>query len=238
MVLGCKKFWRNLALHHSSQDTKPSTIAQTYDYNVCSSLISLIENELHFSETRKRLLPFITRALYQYGLNGYYQPDEVLNESFLLFIKRFFDQYELDSYYQTHEVLNKSFLRVEMRKRIENIPNIEAWFRGTAFNIIRQYARKRSRETLIPNEIYEEIPDLNSNSNAEDIEEYKPLREAFLQLPTEKQELLSLRFVRGLSWNEIADFYRERGEKVSAATLRKRHQRALNTLRQLVLSYE
>lgn len=181
-----------------------------------SSLIPLAENELNFFAIRERLIPFIRIILRRFLLDGYYQPDDVLNEC---------------------------FLRLKSKKPIKNIPNTEAWLRVTAYHIIREYSRKRKRETLIPNEMYEEIPDLNSNSYVESLEEYEHLREeyehlreAFLQLPTDKQELLSLHLVRGLSWNEIADFYRERGEEVSAATLRKRHQRVLNVLRELVLA--
>ena len=172
-----------------------------------SSLIPLTKKELDFVAIRERVIPFIRIRLRQFGLDGYYQPDDVLNTS---------------------------FLRLERKKPIEG--NIEAWLRITAYNIIREYSRKRQRETPMPNEMYEKITDLNSNSDAEGLEKYGYLREAFLQLPTEKQELLSLRFVRGLSWNEIVDFYRERGEELSAATLRKRHQRALKALQELVLA--
>ncbi|NET56134.1 MAG: sigma-70 family RNA polymerase sigma factor [Symploca sp. SIO2E6] len=77
--------------------------------------------------------------------------------------------------------------------------------------------------------------DCNSNINADNQEESVHLHEALLQLPTEKRKLLSLRIVDDLSWKEIADYYRERGEKISAATLRKRHQRALNSLRELYI---
>ncbi len=162
-----------------------------------------------------------------------------MEKSLIPFIQRTLRQFQLDSYYQPNDVLNEAFLRLKKKQEIEDISNIHGWLKGTAWNIIREYSRKRQRETLMPNEMYEEISDLNSNSYAESLEEYEHLREvreAFLQLPTEKQELLSLRFVRGLSWNEIADYYRERGEKTSAVTLRKRHERAINALRKQFLA--
>ncbi len=55
------------------------------------------------------------------------------------------------------------------------------------------------------------------------------------KLPEDKQELLELRIVQELSWNEVVSYYAAQGKDVKVATLRKRGERALEELRQAVL---
>ena len=193
------------------------------------------EKEVEFIAIRKELIPYIKRRLRQYKLDDYYQPDDVFNDCFL----RLSCQYELDDYYQPYYSFNHRFLQLGVKKKsIKDIRNIPAWFRETAYNVIREYHRKLSRESLCPNEIFDKISDFKSNEYAENLENYNYLYEAFIKLPLEKRELLILRIVEGLSWKEIAVFYSEKGEEVNVTLLRQRKRRALITLRMLIYSSE
>lgn len=61
-------------------------------------------------------------------------------------------------------------------------------------------------------------------------DQFTRLREA---LEPDEQTLLFLRVDQGLSWNEVADVLAEDGERVDAAALRKRFERAKARLRKL-----
>ena len=132
-------------------------------------------------------------------------------------------------------------------KKKEEIPNVEAWMKLTALNCIRELNRQEYPVTAlrkIPHDPsdFETDPKLLKSmmSNSEDItdlesENRSQVRKAMSKLPSYKRELLELRIVQGLSWNEIANHYISQGKSVKVATLRKRKERALEELRGVFL---
>ena len=154
---------------------------------------------------------FILAKLRSVGLERHYNPDDILNECLLRWYKA-----------------------VENGK---SIPSLAGWMRVTAFNVISELSRETKRAnpydpSLLENLLADAVDE--AGSEGED-DPQLVVRKALNALSDDKRELLELRFFHNLSWNEIADHFKVRGEKVSVPTLRKRGQRAVEELRKVVL---
>jgi len=129
-----------------------------------------------------------------------------------------------------HECLIRWYKAVESGK---SIPVLDGWMRLTSLNIVRELRRKSDKDNLYePNILAELVAEIPSS---EDDEQWSLVRRALQALPEKNQELLELRFFRNLSWDEVAIFYGNRGEMVSAVAARKRGERALKDLRRVFL---
>ncbi|WP_036489762.1 RNA polymerase sigma factor [Myxosarcina sp. GI1] len=163
------------------------------------------------------------------------------------FIKRSLRQFKLDGQLQESDILLDSYLRV--RKKIESgesIQNMPAYLNRVAFNIIREKSKKQKKSEdlhirLINNE--HGHPDTTSETDGSDSYQITSLLKALEELKSEDFELIQLRIVKGLSWNEISDYLNssqdnENQKKLSTRTLRKRGERALKRLREAYFSVE
>lgn len=159
--------------------------------------------------------------------------------NFLGFIEARLWQFNLVSRYQASDVLRDTYLIA--RKKIingEDIKNLESWLRSIAFNVIRNF---RKKETRIENQILKLIEnglccdEASSESNIEneyiDPVKQKALAKIWETLSEDDQNILNLRILQNLSWKEIGPIY-----EISAATARKRGQRALDRLREKFFS--
>ena len=157
-------------------------------------------------------------------------------------------QFNMAKNYKSDEIIMEVLTRYDKKvKKKEEIPNVEAWMKLTALNCIRELNRQEYPVTAfkkIPHDPldFETDPKLVKSmmSNGEDItdlesENMSQVRKAMSKLPSYKRELLELRIVRDLSWNEIANHYISKGKNVKVATLRKRKERALEELRGVFL---
>jgi DNA-directed RNA polymerase specialized sigma24 family protein len=165
------------------------------------------------------------------------------SQKLLLFIKRTLRQFNLDHQLHESEIVIEAYVRthkkIEAGEIIENIPS---WLNGVSFNIIREHSRKAVKSKILPSKIYTESFSYSEiDSPLVDSQEIESLLAAWKQLKPEEVELLILRHVRCLSWQEISDYLEQKeGEttkKRSVVSLRKKGERALARLKQKYFSY-
>lgn len=163
------------------------------------------------------------------------------------FIKRSLRQFKLDGQLQESDILLDTYLRV--RKKIESgeyIQNMPAYLNRVAFNIIREKSKKQKKsEDLHIRLINNGHGHANTTLGTDNSDSYQItiLIKALEELTSENFELIQLRIIKGLSWNQISDYINssqddENKKKVSASALRKRGERALKSLREAYFSVE
>ncbi|TBR56655.1 hypothetical protein B4U84_28870 [Westiellopsis prolifica IICB1] len=159
-------------------------------------------------------------------------------------------QFNMTNNYSPDVIIIETISRWDRNtKKGKQVPNVEAWMKLTALNCIRELHRQDHSATaswkvnLCDPSTFETNPSLlkaviaKSESSIEDEGEdrWQQVREAMSKLPEDKRELLELRIVQELSWNEVAGYYASQGKDVKVATLRKRGERALEELREALL---
>lgn len=164
-------------------------------------------------------------------------------------------QFKMISNYSPDNIIIETIWRWDRKtKKGESIPNIEAWMKSTAFNCIRELNRQdksataSKRVNLCDPSTFETNPFLLKAVTAASVDNIKHIdnedidndkwrrtREAMSKLPKDKRELLELRIIQNLSWDEVSSHYATEGKNIKVATLRKRGERALEELRQAVL---
>lgn len=159
-------------------------------------------------------------------------------------------QFNMINNYSPDDIIIDTISRWNKKtKKGEQVPNVEAWMKLTALNCIRELYRQDHRVTvsmrvnLHDPSTFETNPSLlqaviaASETNIEDEGEdrWQQVREVMSKLPEDKRELLELRVVEELSWNEVGSRYAAQGKNVKVATLRKRGERALEELREALL---
>lgn len=144
-------------------------------------------------------------------------------------------QHRLHSYHSVDEVINECLIRyVKAKKQKKTIHNLDAWLRLTAHNCIRELSRTSQRKACLFTDI--EAPNEGALKQLQKEEEYKFLDAALKQIPADKEEILRLHYLEGLSWQKVAEHISNtKSETVTATTLRKRAQRALLELREVFL---
>jgi DNA-directed RNA polymerase specialized sigma24 family protein len=166
------------------------------------------------------------------------EKDEATRKIFF-FIKRSLNQFKLNSQLEESDILSEAYLRV--RKKIESgelIQNMPAYLNRVAFNIIREKSKKKKKsEDLHIRLINNSHGVTDTASRTDDLDSYQItiLLKALEELNSEDFELIQLRIVKGLSWNEISDYRNyskdnENKKRLSANT-RKKGERALKRLR-------
>jgi RNA polymerase sigma factor (sigma-70 family) len=150
------------------------------------------------------------------------------------FIERRARQFKLTDRCDSEDILHDVILR--WRKRVEAgeyIADLESWFRGAAYNRIREISRDFRKASSFEPSILENMVAVEDDSV--DSIAIDHLREAMQSLSPEQRELLEMRFYRGMDWESIARVLTTQGQRVSKEALRKRGQRALEELRKQVL---
>lgn len=165
------------------------------------------------------------------------------------FIKRILRQFRLDRQFQESDILIETYLRI--RKKIESeesiyIRNMQAYFKSVAFNIVREKSRERKKADYSLEHLIDHgygFQDKNSEIDDSGIDQISKLSKALKKLSDEDFELIQLRIIKGLSWNQINDYINHskdniNNKKLSVSTLRKRGERALKRLREAYFSIE
>jgi len=169
-------------------------------------------------ESKRKLILFISRTLHQFNLNNQYQPADILADAYCRVIDKI--------------------------RRGEKICNIPAFLNRMTFNIIREKSRENIKNR-IPREIksslileqYEVSRSAPFYQNNIDDKHIDCLLEALENISPDSREILDLRIVQGWSWERIRKYYETQGKDLSAACLRKRGQRALESLRQRFFAF-
>jgi DNA-directed RNA polymerase specialized sigma24 family protein len=116
-----------------------------------------------------------------------------------------------------------------------------AWLTKVSFNIIREHKRKACRDQVISQELtsHDEFKNRNEEQKELDCEMKKKINfllKSLSELKEEDLEIIRLRFVQGLTWDETSKYLiRFRGDlkiKKTENSLRKRGSRILYRLRQ------
>lgn len=162
------------------------------------------------------------------GINKYSYP-------LFAFIQSMLFRFSLDGVYTPVDIFQEVYVRsVEAIRSGKAIANYSGWFRSTALNVIREHSRELRRYTDISSydvSVSEDTVD-SILEESELSKKLKLLESSISKLSKEDNELLTLRYIRGLSWKEIAEFFRnEKGTDIPTATLRKRGSRAIEALR-------
>ncbi|MEJ6488057.1 sigma-70 family RNA polymerase sigma factor [Nostoc punctiforme UO1] len=159
-------------------------------------------------------------------------------------------QFNMTNNYSPDEIIIETISRWNKKtKKGEQVPNVEAWMKLTALNCIRELYRQDNRVTtsmrvnLHDPSTFETNPSLlqaviaasETTTEEEGEDRWQQVREVMSKLPEDKRELLELRIIEELSWNEVASHYAAQGKNVKVATLRKRGERALEGLREALL---
>ncbi len=79
------------------------------------------------------------------------------------------------------------------------------WLRTLTNHKIAEYYRKSHRKREAPKVSFDHAREHNDGSTAGGLEEQIALRKALQQIPCQYQEVILLRFVEGLQFNEIAE---------------------------------
>ena len=149
--------------------------------------------------------------------------------------------FHLERRYSPDDIINECILRwhqaVEDNKPIFVL---EGWMRLTALNVIRERNREAQKlkpydPTIISQWVSDEMD--CSGEDEEWEEKYRRLHQSLKTLSDEKRELLNLRYFQGMSWEDVASVYADRGQNIKLPTLRKRGERALKELRNAFNKY-
>ncbi len=163
------------------------------------------------------------------------------------FIKRSLRQFKLDGQLQESDILLEAYLRIRQKiESGESIQNMPAYLNRFAFNIIREKSKKQKKSEDLHIRLINNghgHPDTTSGTDNTDSYKMNILIKALEKLKPEDFELIQLRIVKGLSWNEISEYlnsskHNENNKYISASGLRKRGERALKRLREAYFSVE
>ena len=138
------------------------------------------------------------------------------------------DRHEVEDVAQ--EVFLKVFTKIEA---FDGRSRFYTWLYRVAANTAKDHVKKRSRRPAVAldEDARIESPDFGPREEAQRDEARRRVREAIDRLPPRYREVLALRELDGLSYNEIADVLR-----VSIGTVESRLHRARGRLREVLRS--
>lgn len=163
---------------------------------------------------------------------------ELLNDldGFHKFVLARLRSFNLHNCYSPIEVANECIVRLHKAlEKGQSIPNCNLWMRRTAIYVVYELSRATQKSSPYESSTLEGLMSPVWHETEEVDEQHHLIQRALQTLSSNQQELLELRFLQNLSWDDVAAFYSARGEKVLVATLRKRGQRAQGALRKAFL---
>ena len=174
-------------------------------------------------------------SLYHFNteIQDLYHPDSSSGRLICAFVQRELRNFHLHDLYGIAYILNEAYLRG--RQKIQDgitIENPKAWIRSTSYNVIRELSRQEKK--TVPLELHPEIESAPLIQDSDLEIELSKLRLAFQMLSPKEQQILNLKIVEGLSYEEIATKLRIQGHgDYSIPSLRKLKERSLKRLRTL-----
>lgn len=167
--------------------------------------------------------------------------------SLLTYIQRCLKQYNLSQRYQPNDVLNETYIRgIYYLNSGKIIENCLAWIRVTALNIVREYSRDAQKSHLVePNSAWLETALQSAQGNSvteieikEDLEDVLRALETIEVMNPADFKILRLKYAEEMSWKEISEFLVGEGEELQTEeALRQRASRAKKKLRQVFHSF-
>ncbi|NER82289.1 MAG: sigma-70 family RNA polymerase sigma factor [Leptolyngbya sp. SIO1D8] len=171
------------------------------------------------------------------------------SRNLMFFIRRSLAQMRLRNEWDESEILVEAYMRtrklIEAGEIIENFPG---YLTRVSQFIIFEKSRKRKRNHGIHQKlsgVKSEVASLSESPYEEGIDDeiINSLWSSFNSLPTKDRRILTLRIIKGYSWQEISYRLIESGIEKSydsslPAKLRKQGERALGKLRKRILSID
>ena len=141
-------------------------------------------------------------------------------------------RYRLDNEQMVEDLSSEVFLRLldHLHRQKGPINDLRAWLLGTSANLVNDHLRQKYRRPQEVLDNHERLPSTdNPESQVEQNDSHREVREAMQKLTNEQQHVLALRFSQGLSLEETAQVL----EKTTGA-IKVLQFRALATLRKLL----
>ena len=150
-------------------------------------------------------------------------------------------QYRLEKKYDAAFIINETYVRAkDAMDRGKSIGNWPGWIR-LASRIIIQELSRAERKNVLPNEIENEIEnfilnpnsDINWDNHKQGAIEQKQVQQAFSMLSQFEQDLLYLKIVQDLRWEQVKEILVRIGyESISLNSLSQKKRRALKKLKE------
>lgn len=182
---------------------------------------------LYQSESERQRFDSEVRSILQVGSSDSY--------SLFSFIRRIITQFHLQGVVDVADIVNESYLRgIKLVGNGKRIHRPLAWLRSTSYNIVRELSREwDARRQVSPDFIEEVIVQDSPMTEIECEEHLKLVWDAFEKLSRQDQEILRLRMIENLSWQEVGDYLANKGEtNTHGNTLRSQGHRATKHLRE------
>jgi DNA-directed RNA polymerase specialized sigma24 family protein len=154
--------------------------------------------------------------------------------SLLAFINRNIKQYNLNC--DADVIVSEAYLRgLKFLDSGQEIRNPTAWLRKTAHNVIRELSREQLKEQPMESELISERLASKSDLIPDEIDDaaLTVMRLSFQQLRLSERQILTLRFLYNLSWKDVVEEARTRGESMTSEVARQRGKRALKHLKKI-----
>lgn len=146
-------------------------------------------------------------------------------------------QYRLERTYDAAFVINEAYLRmcsaITAGKTISNYPG---WIRLTCRHVIQELSRETQKKNKLNQQLYPETVPASDTNDWLDNEDATPeqlrMRQAFAQLSALEQDILQLKVVRNLRWDEVQEALMAAGHPMMTPNcLSQKKRRALKKLK-------
>ena len=175
-----------------------------------------------------------TKQQFDEAINHLLSSDSQTCLATLGFIQAKLCQFNLDC--DINVVMNEVYLRgVKFVENGKEIRSPFSWIRGTALNVIREMSRRQKKITVNSSllEVYLDTTSVEPEPEGLFGEtEWSKLESVLTKLRPDEQNVLNLRWVKGLSWKDVAQALSKNGQEVQEGTARKRGGRAFGHLRE------
>lgn len=158
----------------------------------------------------------------------------------LEFVKRTIHQYKTSSL-DVSCVIVEAYMRIHEKitqGEVNNIVNLQGYFKSVCINIIRENYQEGIRLSKLTKKATSDYQATWRNNSYDDLinkEVVAKIIEVFSYLAEIDREIMILRVLEGLSWKEISDKLKERGDmygiSLSDQSLRKRGNRIIKEMR-------
>jgi RNA polymerase sigma factor (sigma-70 family) len=175
-----------------------------------------------------------SRQRFDMAVQALLDPDSPDTHSLYAFIQITLSQFRLSKAYEVKDIIIEVYTRGIKKLQSGDIIQIPlAWIRRTAHNVIRELRREADKTGYLDLDCVP-VQDIAPLSKIEFNGDLKAIKIAFNRLTLEEQNILKLRVIDQLSWQEVGKCLVIVGEPIqSEGNLRQRGYRTLKKLRKI-----
>ena len=176
-----------------------------------------------------------SRKKFDLAVQALLDSDSPDTHSLYVFIKITLGQFRLSKAYEVKDIIIEAYTRGIKKLQSGEAINIPlAWIRRTAYNVIRELRREADKIGYLDLDCVPVQNEINPLSKIEFNGDLKAMKIAFNKLTLEEQNILRLRVIDQLSWQEVGKCLVIVKEPVqSEGNLRQRGYRTLKKLRKI-----